>query len=283
MTWTQWRNVAGFNFGDIIFEQKFHERGGGVARITINRPGHLNALSPNTMSEIGEALDNASHDREIGVVVLTGAGDKAFSAGGDLRWEHEIGSNPGALRRLLGTMQVPDDRVMMCRKPVIAAVRGYAVGAGNHLAYFCDFTIAADNAIFGQNGPRVASLADGHLVAYLTRVIGAKRAREMWMLCRRYSAQQALEMGLINAVVPLAKLEEEVDQWCEELLALNPTSLEVLKASFNSDIDYMVGSTGRFARLIAPDFVEGPDIKEATEAFLQKRKPDFWQFRKGNR
>jgi naphthoate synthase/2-ketocyclohexanecarboxyl-CoA hydrolase len=275
MAWTSLERVTGFDFKDVIYERKYRDRGGGVARITINRPDRLNAFTDRTIGEIATALDDASHDRSVGVVVLTGAGDRAFSSGGDVEWEAE-----GGLRRQFYGSFPPNHYLRMCRKPIIAAVRGYAIGGGNHLAYCCDFTIAAENAVFGQNGPRVASPADGYLVAYLTRVIGAKKAREMWMLCRRYDARQALEMGLVNAVVPLDRVEEEVDRWCEEILDLNPTCIEVLKATFDSDIDYMAGSFGRLSSLMAPDFFEGPDPKEAGEAFFAKRKPDFWQFRK---
>jgi dihydroxynaphthoic acid synthetase len=275
MAWTSLERVTGFDFADIIYEHKHRDRGGGVARVTINRPDRLNAFTDRTMKEISTALDDASHDRSIGVVVLTGAGDRAFSSGGDVEWEAG-----GGLRRQFYGSFPPNQYLRMCRKPIIALVRGYAIGGGNHLAYFCDFTIAAENAVFGQNGPRVASPADGYIVAYLTRVVGAKKAREMWMLCRRYDARQALEMGLVNVVVPLDKIEEEVNRWCEEILDLNPSCIEVLKATFDSDIDYMAGSFGRMSSLMAPDFFEGPDPKEATDAFFAKRKPDFWQFRK---
>jgi dihydroxynaphthoic acid synthetase len=275
MAWTSWDGNTGFDLQDVIYERKYRDSGGGIARITINRPERLNAFTDRTIGEIATALDDASHDRSVGVVVLTGAGDRAFSSGGDVEWEAE-----GGLRRQFYGSFPPNHYLRMCRKPVIAAVRGFAIGGGNHLAYCCDFTIAAENAIFGQNGPRVASPADGYPVAYLTRVVGAKRAREMWMLCRRYNARQALEMGLVNAVVPLDKLDEEVDRWCEEILDLNPTCIEVLKATFDSDIEYMAGSFGRLSSLMAPNFFEGPDPKEATEAFFAKRKPDFWQFRK---
>ncbi len=274
MAWSEWEKVPEFSFTDIIYEKKYLDRGGGAARITINRPQRLNAFTDHTMEEMSAGLDDASHDKTIGVVVLTGAGDKAFSSGGDVGWE-----TGGGLRRQFYASMPPNTLLRLCRKPIIAAVKGYAIGAGNHLAYCCDLTIAADNAIFGQNGPRVASPADGYLVSYATRVIGAKRAREMWMLCRRYNAQQALQWGLCNVVGPLAKFDEEVDKWCEEILGLNPTCIEILKASFDSDIDYLAGSFGRMSSLMAPDHFDGPDQKEAGEAFFNKRPPDFWQFR----
>ena len=159
-------------------------------------------------------------------------------------------------------------------------VKGYAIGGGHHIAYMCDFTIAADNARFGQAGARVGSAPDGYLVAYLTRVVGAKRAREIWMLSRQYNAQQALEMGLVNVVVPLDKIDEEVDKWCEELLSMCPTTIEFLKVSFEMEYDYMIGSNGLASSLISPDWFNDPECTEAQQAFLEKRKPDFWAVRK---
>jgi 1,4-dihydroxy-2-naphthoyl-CoA synthase len=152
---------------------------------------------------------------------------------------------------------------------------------GNHLAYFCDVTIAADNAIFGQNGPRVGSPAEGWLITYAQRVLGTKKAREMWMFCRQYTAQEALEMGLVNVVVPLNKFDEEVDKWCQEILSLSPTCLKIVKASFESDIDYLRDpSPNHFQRMLAPDFFQSSESKEGQNAFLEKRKPDFMQFRR---
>ncbi len=146
--------------------------------------------------------------------------------------------------------------------------------------YCCDFTLAADNAVFGQNGPRVGSAADGWYVTYLTRVVGAKKAREIWMFARRYTAQEALQMGLVNKVVPLNKLDEEVDRWCEEILSLSPSCIEVLKTAFDSDVDYMRGQNGHWANLMYPDVVDSPEVKEAQQAFMEKRAPDFWKVRK---
>jgi 1,4-dihydroxy-2-naphthoyl-CoA synthase len=160
-------------------------------------------------------------------------------------------------------------------KPVIAAVKGYCIGYGNHFAYHCDFTIAADNAQFGQTGPRVGSPAGGSPVAYLARVIGQKRAREMWMLCRRYTAQEALQMGLINTVVPISQLDEEVDKWCQELLEKNPTCLQILKASFDNEIEDMPHAAAYYPSLIAPHFFGSEEQREAQNAFLEKRKPDW--------
>ena len=275
MEWTAWEKVPELDFKDLIYERKYREAGGGVIRITFNRPEKLNAWRGVTVAEIHEALDEASHDQTVGVVVLTGAGDKAFSAGGDVEWE-----GTGALGRIFRRQPLPPNvSVRRCRKPLIAAVKGYCIGGANHLAYTCDFTIAAENAIFGQNGPRVGSPADGYLVAYLTRVVGAKKAREIWMLCRRYKAQQALEMGLVNTVVPLDKLDEEVDKWCDEILSLSPGCIEVLKASFDMDIEYMAGNFGLLSGLMYPQWFDGDEFNEGPKAFMEKRAPNFWKHR----
>ena len=273
MGWKAWEEVSGFDFTDIIYEKKCHTDGGCISRITINRPKVLNAFTGHTIEEMSIALHDTSHDQMVGAVVLTGAGDKAFCTGGDVKWEADGGVRPLIEVGAPG----PNDFVRCCKKIVIAAVKGWAIGGGNHLAYCCDFTIAADNARFGQNGPRVGSPADTWVVSYLTRVVGAKKAREMWMLARRYNAQQALDMGLVNTVVPLDKLDDEVDKWCEELLSLSPTCLSILKTTFDAEIDYMRSS--RWSALMAPDFYDSPECKEAQQAFFEKRKPDFWQFR----
>lgn len=274
MSWSEWKSVQKLSFTDIIYDKKYHhDLGGGAARITINRPKKLNAFTDHTQDEMFHAIYDASHDPTIGVVVLTGAGDQAFCTGGDVEWEEK------GLREQFYWRYAPDQLARICRKPIIAAVKGWCIGGGNHLAYFCDFTIAADNAKFGQNGPRVASPADGYIVAYLTRVVGAKKAREMWMLCRRYTASEALTMGLINAVVPLDKLDEEVDKWCEEILALSPGCIEILKASFDMEIDYMAGSYGQLSRQMYPDWFSSPEAEEGPKAFMEKRKPNFWGIR----
>lgn len=281
MGWTEWERIEKYGSKDIIYEKKYHSEGGGVGRITINRPNVYNAFTGDTIDEICIALDDASHDETLGVVVLTGAGDKAFCTGGDVSWEKEGQDDPrrGSRFVLSGGRPVVNSFVRRCRKPVIAAVKGYAIGGGHHLAYMCDFTVAADNAKFGQTGPRVGSPADGLCVAYLTFVVGAKKAREIWMLTKQYSAEEALDMGLVNAVVPLEKLDEEVDSWCERILAHSPECISILKATFDSVFDYLDGSLGRFQNLISPDFFDGMDVREAQSAFFEKRKPNFWKHR----
>ena len=216
------------------FEDLLYQVRRNVATITINRPKTLNSLTGATMRELVEALDAAGRDARVGVIVLTGAGDRAFSSGGDVNWEKQGGL---ARRHVETSPRAVHEAIRHAGKPVIAAVKGYALGMGNHLAYYCDLTIAADNAIFGQNGPRVGSPAEGYPVALLQRVVGAKKAREMWMLCRRYTAEQAREMGLVNEVVPLEQLGEAVDRWCQELLQVSPGCLEILKAAFDQEMD----------------------------------------------
>jgi 2-ketocyclohexanecarboxyl-CoA hydrolase len=245
-----------------------------VARITINRPKQYNAFTGDTLNEMTLAVESAGSDPAVGVIVFTGAGDKAFCAGGDVNWEKE-----GGLERMILEPYRFHQTLSHCPKPIIARVNGYAVGAGNHIAYFCDFTIAAEHAIFGQNGPRIGSPACGGIVSYLTRVVGAKRAREMWMLARRYTAQQAYEMGLVNVVVPYDKLDEEVDRWCQELLALSPTCLRILKASFVEEWSYLLGQDDQLKRYLTTPRFWAEEQQEGAGAFLEKRRPDFSRFR----
>jgi naphthoate synthase/2-ketocyclohexanecarboxyl-CoA hydrolase len=274
MAWSEWEPVTYMKFKEVAYHKKYRDTGGGVARITFNRPEKMNAMTNIGWGEIAETVLEASKDKNIGVVVYIGAGDH-FGVGGDMQWEAD-----GGLVGTGGTMAMPadfDGAIQNCLKPVIAAVRGYCVGGHNHLAYHCDFTIAADNAIFGQNGPRVASPAHGHLVASSAYVLGVKRAKEMWMLCRQYTARQAYEMGLVNAVVPDAKLEEEVDKWCEELFGLAPSCLQIVKQSFNAVGNEIKWTSEKILSLIAPDFFDRPEVKEAHEAFFNKRTPNFWK------
>lgn len=275
MNWTNWQQVTGegLDFKEVIYEKKHHvELEGGVARITVNRPDKYNAVTAQTVDEMFRAFYNASHDPLVGVTLLAGAGDH-FGTGGDVEWEQ------WGLREAFQFRYPPNRLVRLSPKPVIAVVQGYCIGGSNHLAYCCDFTIAADNAIFGQSGPRVSSPADGYFVPYLVRVVGAKRAREMWMLCRRYTALEALQMGLVNSVVPLGRLEEEVDRWCEELLSVSPGCLEILKAAFDREMDGLP-ELGVISGALYPDWFDSPEGKEGAAAFLEKRRPRFWSLRK---
>jgi len=275
MSWTNWERVAGagLEFTDIIYEKKFHTAlEGGVARIAVNRPDKYNALTNHSADEMFRAFYDANHDPSIGVLVLAGAG-KHFGTGGDVEWEQ------WGLREAFYWRYPMNRLVRLSRKPIIAAVQGYCIGGSNHMAYCCDFTIAADNAIFGQAGPRVSSPADGFFVPYLTRVVGAKRAREMWMLCRRYTAHEAHQMGLVNTVVPLERLQEEVDKWCAEMLALSPGCLEILKATFDQEMDTFP-DMGIVSSRLYPDWFDSPEGKEGSVAFMEKRRPQFWRLRK---
>ena len=275
MSWSEWQGVTGpgLDFKQITYSKKFHtELEGGVARICVNRPEKYNALTVDTVEELFRAFYDASHDRMIGVTLLSGAGNH-FGSGGDVEWEQ------WGLREAFYFRYPPNRLVRLSPKPVIAVVQGYCIGGANHFAYCCDFTIAAENAVFGQAGPRVSSPADGYFVPYLTRVVGAKRAREMWMLCRRYNAEEALRMGLVNSVVPLDQLDEEVDRWCEELLAVSPGCLEILKAAFDQEMDSFP-EMGVISNTIYRSWFDTAEAKEGPAAFLEKRKPRFWSIRK---
>lgn len=252
------------SFEDIIVTNK-----GAVRTITINRPAKLNAIRGLTIEELEQAVRSAGSDKSVGVIVLTGEGERAFCAGGDVEWEKDGGLE--SLDWQLGNI------ILDCPKPVIARVNGYAIAGGNHLAYCCDLTIASEHSIFGQNGPRVASPAGGYPVAHLAGIIGHKRAREMWMLCRRYSAAQMLEWGFVNAVVPKEALDAEVARWCEELLEMSPTSLKTIKYSFSQIIDRT--GTKEVVDAVAPAFFQTGEQKEGATAFLEKRKPDFSPWR----
>ena len=255
------------DYKDLLYDVK-----DDVATIAINRPKRLNAFTGDTINEIKDALLRSADDKRCGVIVLTGVGDRAFSAGGDVEWEAGGG---------LEALNFPLSRVLAdLPKPVIARVSGYSIGGGNHLAYFCDFTIAADHSIFGQNGPRVGSPAAGYIVSHSANILGHKRAREMWMLCRRYTAKQALEWGLINAVVPKEELDAEVRRWCDDLLALAPTCLKILKASFRLHMESIMSQEmSMVISKVAPNYFKTGEQQEGAGAFLEKRKPDFRRFR----
>jgi 2-ketocyclohexanecarboxyl-CoA hydrolase len=254
-------------YQDILYDKRE-----GIATITINRPRVLNAFRARTVEEMIAAFRDADADAAVGVVVLAGAGDRAFCAGGD-NSAREGGGYGG---RGVAGMPIEElhDAIRATRKPVIARVQGYAIGGGNVLATVCDLTIAADKAVFGQVGPRVGSVDPGWGTAYLARAVGEKRAREIWFLCRRYSAAEAYEMGLVNKVVPAERLDAEVESWCREILALSPTALAIAKRSFNADSENIrgIGALGFEALAL---YYQSAEAKEGVEAFLQKRPPDF--------
>src|SRR3954469_3317590 len=263
--------VAARQYEDILYETY-----NGIARITINRPEVRNAFRPKTVVELIDAFAYARDDAKVGVIVLTGAGDLAFCSGGDQR----VRGNGG----YVGEDQIPRLNVLdlqrlirVIPKPVIAMVKGYAIGGGHVLHIVCDLTIAADNAIFGQTGPNVGSFDAGYGSGYLARIVGHKKAREIWFLCRQYNAQEALDMGLVNTVVPLDRVEEETIQWCSEILEKSPTALRFLKAAFNADSDGLAG-----IQQLAGDatllYYQSEEAKEGREAFKEKRKPNFDQF-----
>ncbi len=258
-------------FQDIIYEKKDR-----VAKIIINRRQVMNALTARTLNELIEAFLDVAGDRSIGVVVLTGSGDRAFSSGGDVKWE--LARARGEIKETTPILDI-HNVIRTCPKPTIAAVKGYAIGAGNVMAALCDLTIAADNAIFGQTGPRVGSF-NAWGSGYLARVIGQKKARELWFLCRQYTAPQALEMGLVNAVVPLDKLDEEVDKWCKEILTLSPFALRALKLYFNADTEHFAADWNIAVQELEM-YQESAEAKEGMAAFLEKRKPDFWKATEG--
>jgi len=267
----EWEKVDGYDYEDLIYEKKYLELG-GVARMTINRPDKFNAFTGTTIRHLWECVFDINSDPSIGVIILTGAGDKAFCAGGDVESEAEGEFEDSIFMQC-------NKALLACRKPIIAAVKGWAVGGGNHMAYCCDFTIAADNARFAQNGPRVGSPATGWPIQYAIKVVGAKKARELWMLCRRYSAQEALQMGLVNTVVPIDKLDEEVDKWCEEILEKSPTCIQLLKATFDQESNYMkYDDAAALQQIMFPDFMNSQEQQEAQNAFMEKRKPNFLQF-----
>src|SRR5512133_683294 len=260
------------HYDDILFERTDD----GIAKITINRPERRNAFRPKTVQEMIDAFAVCREDPEIGVVVLTGSGDKAFCSGGDqkIRGDQGYVDDGGVPRLNVLDLQI---QIRSLPKPVVAMVAGYAIGGGHVLHVVCDLTIAADNARFGQTGPRVGSFDAGLGSSYLARIVGQKKAREIWFLCRQYDARQALDMGLVNTVVPLAELEAETVRWCREMLTQSPLALRCLKAALNADCDGQAGlqELAGNATLLYYLSEEG---KEGKQAFLEKRQPNFKRF-----
>jgi naphthoate synthase len=259
------------------FDIKYHQWN-GIAKITIDRPEVRNAFRPLTVEEMMHALNAARNDQKIGVIILTGEGKEAFCSGGDQRIRGDSGyaDQEGVHRLNVLDFQ---RQIRTCPKPVIAMVAGYAIGGGHVLHVVCDLTIAADNAIFGQVGPKVGSFDGGFGSSYLCRIVGQKKAREIWYLCRKYSAAEALEMGLVNCVVPYEKLEETTIEWCLEILQHSPLAIRCLKSAFNADCD---GQTGlqELAGNATLLYYMSEEAQEGHKAFLEKRRPDFLQFPK---
>jgi naphthoate synthase len=260
------------------FQDILYEKAEGIAKITINRPEARNAFRPRTVQEMIGAFDDAREDPDVGVIVLTGAGGEAFCSGGDQRVRGDAG--------YVGDDKVPRLNVLDLQrqirtlpKPVVAMVAGYAIGGGHVLHVVCDLTIAADNARFGQTGPRVGSFDGGFGSSYLARIVGQKKAREIWFLCRQYDAQQALDMGLVNTVVPLERLEEETVAWCREMLAMSPLALRCLKEALNADCD---GQTGlqELAGNATLLYYMSAEAQEGRNAYVERRPPDFSKFRR---
>jgi len=258
------------DYQDIIYKKK-----DGIARITINRPDKLNAFRTETLMEMTKALEDVEIDRTVGVLVLSGAGGRAFCVGGDAGESSGAGYKPelGAYVRRV------HDMIRKVPIPVIAAVRGYAIGGGHVFHIICDLTIASEDSIFGQVGPRVGSFDAGYGAGYLARLVGEKKAREIWFLCERYTAHEALQMGMVNKVVSPDKLEEEVEAWCQKILALSPTALKVLKAAFNRESDHIAGSEA-LAMASLWQYYQTDEAAEGKQAYLEKRKTDFSKFRK---
>ena len=280
---TEWQTAH--QYEDIRYELS---TGGdpGIAKLTIDRPEVHNAFRPETLIELSDALDRAREDPAVGVIILTGAGDRAFCSGGDQRVRGDrggyvTGADPAAAgsQRAVGRFHVTDLHVQMRRlpKPIVAMVAGWAIGGGHVLHIVCDLTIAADNARFGQVGPKVGSFDGGFGASELARLVGPKKAKEIWFMCRQYDARQALEMGLVNIVVPLEQLESETVDWCREMLQMSPFALRMMKASFHADEDGMAGiqQLAHDANLL---FYMSEEAQEGRNAYLDKRSPDFSKF-----
>ena len=254
---------------------KYH-KAQGMAKITINRPEVRNAFRPLTIREISQAFLDAREDEKIGVIILTGQGKEAFCSGGDQRVRREAGYQDEKGIHRLNVLDL-QRQIRTCPKPIIAMVAGYAIGGGHVLHLMCDLTIAADNAVFGQTGPKVGSFDGGYGASYLARVVGQKKAREIWFLCRQYNAKEALKMGLVNKVVPYERLEEETIQWGKEILAHSPMAIRCLKAALNADCDGQAGLQ-ELAGNATMLFYMTQEGQEGRNAFLEKRKPDFSKF-----
>ena len=269
MTAIQWTKAG--DYSDILYS-----KAEGIAKITINRPEVRNAFRPQTVDEMAHALHDARFDESIGVIILTGQGEKAFCSGGDQKIRGEAGYVDDKGTHRLNVLDF-QRQMRTCPKPIVAMVAGYAIGGGHILHLLADITIAADNAIFGQSGPKVGSFDGGYGASYMARIVGQKKAREIWFLCRQYNAQQALEMGLVNTVTPCERLEEETVQWCREILANSPMAIRCLKAALNADCDGQAGLQ-ELAGNATMLFYMSEEGQEGRNAFVEKRPPDFSRY-----
>lgn len=270
----KWNKVLNKNYEDILLETNSN----GIAKITINRPHIHNAFRPQTIFELKDAFEAMREDSEVGVIILTGAGDKAFCSGGD---QSVRGSGGYVGKDGIPRLNVLDlqKQIRQIPKPVIAMVAGWAIGGGHVLHVVCDITIAADNAQFGQTGPRVGSFDGGLGSSYLARIVGQKKAREIWFLCKTYSATEAFEMGLVNKVVPLNELEKETIAWCKQILQNSPLALRCLKSALNADCDGQIGLLDLAGNATLLYYLT-EEAQEGKQAFLEKRQPDFDKFPK---
>jgi naphthoate synthase len=269
-----WESLTEPGYRDILFH-----RAEGIAKITIDRPEVRNAFRPETVRELIDAFHRAQLDASVGVIILTGRGELAFCSGGDQRIRGDQGYRDADGVEHLNVLEL-QRQIRTLPKPVVAMVAGYAIGGGHVLHLVCDLSIAADNARFGQTGPRVGSFDAGYGAGLMARTVGLKRAKEIWFLCRQYDAEQALAMGLVNAVVPLAELEAETVAWCRRMLEHSPTALRMLKAAFNADTDGLAGIQ-ELAGHATGLFYTTAEAQEGRNAFLEKRPPDFARFRGG--
>jgi len=250
----------------------------GIAKIVINRPEVRNAFRPLTVMEMSDALGNAREDLDVGVIILTGKGNKAFCSGGDQKIRGDSGYKDAKGVNRLNVLDF-QRQIRTCPKPVIAMVAGYAVGGGHVLHLLCDLTISADNAIYGQTGPKVGSFDGGYGAGYMARIVGQKKAREIWYLCRQYNAEKALNMGLVNTVVPLNQLEDETIKWCKEILKNSPMAIRLLKSALNADCDGQAGLQ-ELAGNATMLYYMSEEAKEGRNAFVEKREPDFSRFKR---
>jgi len=267
----QWKTAKSYT--DILYD-----KAEGIAKITINRPQVHNAFRPLTVEEMIDALSDARMDSSVGVIILTGYGEKAFCSGGDQKIRGDAGykDDQGVMHLNVLDFQ---RQIRTCPKPVVAMVAGYAIGGGHVLHMICDLTIAADNAVFGQTGPKVGSFDGGFGASYMARIVGQKKAREIWFLCRQYDAKQALDMGLLNTVVPYSELEKETVTWCREMLEKSPLALRCLKAALNADCDGQAGLQ-ELAGNATMLYYMSEEGQEGRDAFVQKRKPEFSKFKR---